>query len=104
MKRFQTIAPIAFIIFNLFLVFAIPIVAWRGFPKRFTRLNWIGVSLLTFVVGSIMIWFANFSEQGNYSMAVAMGTFGIVLLAGALGSFGAIFFYNKKEQISGERT
>lgn len=51
-----------------------------------------------------MIWFANFSEQGNYSMAVAMGTFGIVLLAGALGSFGAIFFYNKKEQISGERT
>jgi hypothetical protein len=89
-------APAAFILCTILIVFIIPFASWRGYPRGFSRFNWLGVTLLTGIVGAVLIWFANSSERANIDLARVIGTLGILLLATGLGSLGAIFFCKKE--------
>ncbi len=81
----------------LLIVVAIPVAAWRGHPKGFTRLNWTGVAVLTGVVGGLLLALATATEREDMAVARVVGILGLLLLASTLGSLGALFFHRPKK-------
>jgi len=85
---------VALLAVSLALVILIPYIAWNGRPRDFKRLNWIGVTVGSFVLGSILVvlgFIARDSEAGPVGLLL-LGCAGILIALG-IGSLVAVFFF-----------
>ena len=82
----------------LFLVFGLPIASWRGWPRGFTRINWLGVAFLSGTIGGALAYLladvVTPTKTFVWSYAI-VGIIAGIFLAGALGAVAALFFWRR---------
>jgi hypothetical protein len=85
--------------------FMIPFLAWKGIPRGFKRLQWIGVAIGSGILGLVTLGFCNyvggksFDRSGSPMDVVytALQECTAVFLSVAFGSLMALFFWRQAE-------
>jgi len=65
-------------------------------PQGFTRLNYVGLAVITGIVGGLLLLFS--VEARSSPMSFPIGLFSLLFLSVALGSIGALFFCKRLER------
>lgn len=91
----------------LVVAYLLPFMAWRGKPRGFGRLQWIGVAVGSGVIGAIVLilmgivanW--HYETPGEHDDVIYVGLFSCAAIAIAvtLGSIIALFFCRPSESI-----